>query len=183
MGCVEKMARRGVGCRREGEKRVDSLGHFGDAAMAVLKHRIKPAWIGEPAAHDARDLLLEGAGDRSFGLARVEMIERGRRAKRGRGRSKAARVVGDAIAIENVALAVVLDMHQSVGFRDARIELRLGWNAVASAVIGMRGGGEIGAADIFARGPIPVEHLGRGARAVNTRRVLRKCDPGFHRAA
>ena len=143
------------------------------------QHPLEPARVGEPPACDPDDFLLEGARNGGLRLARVEMIEGGRRAKRFRGRSEATRIVGDAIAIENVALAVVLDMHQSVGFRDARFELALCRNAVASAVIGMRGSGEISAANVFARGPVLIERLRRSSRAVNAGRAAENALQAF----
>ena len=47
------------------------------------------------------------------------MVEFGLVAEQRRGRGKAAGEIGDAVAIEQVALAVVLRMHKHVGRRDA----------------------------------------------------------------
>ena len=171
MRCVEKVAWRGVGRRSECEERVDRLGHFCNAAMAVLKHRIQPARIGEPPAHDARDLLLEGARNGGLWLARVEMIKGGSRPKRCCCGGKAARVVGDAVSIEHIPFAVVLGMHQRPRFRDARLEFALSRDAVAAAIIGVGGGGEISAADVLARCPILIEHKRCRAGAVNAGRA------------
>ena len=76
---VEQMARHGIGRRGEGIERIDALRDLGDAAMAVRQHAGDPARIGEPAAHDARDLLGDAARLGRLGLAGVEMIELGRR--------------------------------------------------------------------------------------------------------
>ena len=58
----------------------------------------------------------------SGGLARVEMIELGLVAEQCRGGGKAAGEVGDAVAVQKVALAVVLRMDQHVGLGDAIAE-------------------------------------------------------------
>ena len=56
------------------------------------------------------------------GLARVEMVELGLVAEQRRGRGEAAGEVGDAVAVQKVALAVVLRMDQHVGLGDATAE-------------------------------------------------------------
>ena len=76
---IEQMTGHRVGRRGEGVERIDALGDLGDAAMAVLQHAGDPARIGEPAAHDAGDLLGQPARLGRFGLAGVEMVELGRR--------------------------------------------------------------------------------------------------------
>ena len=56
------------------------------------------------------------------GLARVEMVELGLVAEQRRGRGKAAGEIGDAVAVQQVALAVVLRMDQHVRLGDAIAE-------------------------------------------------------------
>ena len=58
---IEQMAGHALGGRGEGVERIDALGDLGDAAMAVLQHAGEPARIGQPAAHDAGDLLGDAA--------------------------------------------------------------------------------------------------------------------------
>ena len=68
---------------------------------------------------------ISSAIRRAFGVsgpAGVEMIELGRVAQHRRGGREAAGEVGDAVTVEQVALAVVLRMHQHVGVRDAGAE-------------------------------------------------------------
>src|ERR1700732_1716626 len=104
------MTRHGSGCRRESVKRIDALGEFGNATVAVTEHAGDPAGIGQPSTHHARDFLGNGASLWFGRLAGVEVIERGMVAEeRGCGR-KATHEIGDAIAIEKIAFAVVLRM-------------------------------------------------------------------------
>ena len=92
--------------RGEGVERIDRLRHFADAAVAVAQHARDPARIGEAAAHDARDLLGDGARHRRLRPAGVEVIElrraprhvprrrRSRRRNRRRRRRRAGRARG-----------------------------------------------------------------------------------------
>ncbi len=60
--------------------------------------------------------------------------------------------VGDAVAVQQIALAVVLRVHQQVGARDAgRGNHRPACTLYLGAAIGVRHGGEIGLAELLAR--------------------------------
>ena len=125
---IEQMAGHARG-RGEGVERIDRLGDLGDAAMAVAQHAGEPARIGQAAAHHAGDLLGDAPRLGLGGLARVEMVELGLVAEQRRGRGEAAGEIGDAVAVQKVALAVVLRMHQHVGRGDAIAEAFAGCTA------------------------------------------------------
>ena len=118
---IEQMAGHARG-RGEGIERIDRLGDLGDAAMAMVQHARKPARIGQSAAHHAGDLLGDAPRLGIGGLARVEMVELGLVAEQGGGRGEAAGEIGNAVAVQKVALAVVLGMDQHVGLGDAVAE-------------------------------------------------------------
>src|SRR5438270_8589023 len=106
-----------AGCSREGVKRIDALGDFGNAAVTMSKHTGNPTRIGQPSTHHARNLLANCAGFRHRRLACVEVIEFHIVAEQCGSRRKTAGEISDAVAVENISLAVVLRMDQSIGPR------------------------------------------------------------------
>src|SRR5947209_4591039 len=160
-----------AGCRREGIKRIDALGDFGDAAVTVSKHTRNPTRIGQPSTHHARNLLANRAGFRHRRLTCVEVIEFHIVAEQRRGRRKTAGEIGNAVAIENIPLAVVLRMDQSIGRGYPSPKTISRRRDGLRAAVSMRHRGEIGLAKIFARLPATVERESRSSRAIAARRA------------
>src|ERR1700726_454083 len=108
-----------TGCCRESVESIDALGDLGNSAMTVTKHARNPARIGQPPAHDTSDLLTNRTGFRRRRLAGIEVVQLHIVAEQRRGRRKAANEIGDPVAIEKIALAVVLRMNEGIGGRHA----------------------------------------------------------------
>ena len=100
------------------------------------------------------------------GLAGVEMVELGLVAEQRRRRGEAAGKIGDAVAVQKVALAVVLRMDQRVGLGDAGAETIARGAHRLGAAIGVGDGGEIDLAQLVAAAPVAVERRIGGLRAV-----------------
>jgi hypothetical protein len=135
---VEQIPRNGLSRGGEREQCVDPLRHFLDAPVPVPEHALDPARIGETPAHHARDLLRNSAHARIAGAARIKMVERGLAAEHGRRRREAAREIGDPVAIEDVALPVVLGMDERVRRAHPVAKLAIRRCAAFGLPIGMR---------------------------------------------
>src|SRR5258708_27927638 len=113
------MTRHNAGCCREGKEGIDALGDLGDTAMTVTEHARNPARIGQPSTHYSRDLLANRTSFRHRWFAGIEMVKRDIIAERRRGGRKAADKIRNPVAIEKIALAVVLRMDKRIGHRHA----------------------------------------------------------------
>src|SRR6266404_6817774 len=154
-----------TGRRREGVERVDALSDLGHATMTVAEHTLDPAGIGQPSPHHPRDLLSSRASLGRRWRAGIEVVEFYIIAEQCRRRRKAADEIGNPVAIEKIALAVVLRVDQRIGQGYAGTEAIPRRHGRLRATVGMGYGGEIGLAEIFTRSPGTVERERRCSRA------------------
>ena len=132
----------------EGEQALDAAGDFGGAAIAMAHHAFDPGWVGGAAAHDAGDLLDQGAHLRRVGARDVGVIERRRIAEPVGGGGEPALVGRVVEAIEQIDLGVILLMQEGVSGFDARGEAVSVSYAIEALAVGGGRGGEIIEAEI-----------------------------------
>src|SRR5712691_2858862 len=97
-------------CRgSEGEQIVDRRGDLGRTLVAVPHHALDPARVGGAPAHDAPDLLAQGADARPVGLRMIDVVDR-RFAPRQmpHGERKAALELVVIVIVGEIVLAIVL---------------------------------------------------------------------------
>ena len=148
--------------------------HFCDAAVAVDQHTLDPARIGQAPAHDAGNFFGHGACDGCVGAAGIDVIERRRLAQEVSRRCKTTDKIGHAIAVQEVALSVILRMHQCICTRHARLEFMRGRYARLIAAVRMRCGAEVGGPEIGSGGPGGIEDDVGGSSTIGSRRAAKR---------
>ena len=126
---LERIAAQRAHRRGKGEERIHRLRKFGRSAPAVAHLTFDPARIGGTGANDARYFLGQMPYARFLlSIARVEMIERRLMSHCGCGRGQSSGKIGHTVTVEQITLAVVLNMHGCIGPGDAVAE-RVGGRA------------------------------------------------------
>ncbi len=115
-----------------------------------------------------RTISSFSARAQSLGPCRIEMQELGVAAEHGVGGGEPAFKIREGRADQHVDLGHVLNMDMRVGVGDARAERRDRLRAVAGAIIGVAGGGKIGAAKIVAVRPVAAQRAIADAEAVSS---------------
>ena len=115
----------------------------------MAHHAGDPARVGGAAAHDAADLLAQGADARPLGPRMVVVIDRAARVPTGAdGDRQAALELVVIVAVEQVVLAVVLVVQHGVGGGEPRFEQAALGRALAAGAIGLAAPAEIGVGEI-----------------------------------
>ena len=159
------------------EQVVDGGGHLERALVAVALHRLDPARVDHPGAHDPGGLLGQRPHDRPGGVGGVAEPRLGvAPGERADGGDHAAVLLQVVVAVEDVVLAVVLVLDGDVDGGEAAAHGVLVGDAVAAPAVDVAGPGDVDRGEVVVGAPRSLldarqdpDAVGARARAVDTR--------------